>query len=120
MACLRSDASPEISLAYRQRLGSSARGDQPPRRGQSLIETDEVTQTRAVPTTNRFLWYRVTSETHPIRHPRHCEVRAWQPEEDPVALISRPDQSADSRAEGSTSADPQPAHRVDGARHGRP
>ncbi len=49
-----------------------------------------------------LLWYRVTPEAHPIRHPRHREVRAWQPEKDQVALISSPDQSADSRAEGST------------------
>ena len=50
---------------------------------------------------NRFLWYRVTPETHAIRHPRHREVRAWQPEKDQVALIPSPEQSADSRTEGS-------------------
>jgi len=58
--------------------------------------------TSLVPTTNRFLRYRVTSQTYPIRHPRHCKVRAWQPEKDQVALISSPNQDANSRAEGPT------------------
>jgi hypothetical protein len=76
MACLRPDASPEISVIHSQRLCSSARGD--------------------LPTTHRFLSHRVTPETHPIRHPVHREVRAWQPEENQMALISSPYQSAPS------------------------
>jgi len=76
---------------------------QRPRRSTAArILNCRTSATSLVPTTNRFLRYRVTSQTYPIRHPRHCKVRAWQPEKDQVALISSPNQGANSRAEGPT------------------
>jgi hypothetical protein len=53
----------------------------------------------AVSTPNRLLWYRMT-ETHPICDSPYRKVRAWQPEEHQVALVSGRDQPADSGTEG--------------------